>query len=363
MKIAIIGGGIAGLTQGILLKEDGYQVSIFERFDQPLSKKGHGFLMNKKVLDLMESLPSSQNKVLPKNKINSLSLYSPNGETLLNENLEDWYCLKRVDLIRYLISFYEANEINYSHEFSRFNFDKNGTAISVQFTNDVKVKADIFIGADGSNSAVRQDLFGPSKYTPIEVKEVVGISKYSTKSKSNIFQKVQSKEKGLAFGHIPLAEAESVWFMQYDVQLEKDFPCKTPEQIKEFCLYMLEEFPSEVSTVLENNDFSNSYLWKTRDFDLLPSFHKKNIVLIGDAAHMTLPFTSSGTTDAMLDAVTLAHSLKVKNSLEESFRYYYNERKDELVSKLEQGRKLKKYFLEPDKLQERQFLIPLARGK
>jgi 2-polyprenyl-6-methoxyphenol hydroxylase-like FAD-dependent oxidoreductase len=67
---------------------------------------------------------------------------------------------------------------------------------------------------------------------------------------------------------------------------------------------MLTDFPDEVRDVLDANDFSTSYIWKTRDFDTLPTFHKENVVLIGDAAH-PVPFTSAGTTNALLDAKTL----------------------------------------------------------
>ena len=362
MKVAIVGRGIAGLTQGILLKNEGFQVTVFDRLAKS-AIKGHAFLMNRNALELLESLPFEQKKELIRNKIDLFNLKSPDGKTLEKVSLDDWYCLKRVDLIQYLSSFYNSDEIKYAHEFSHFIYDKNGKAISVVFKNNATITADIFIGADGSNSAVRQNLFGPDQHTPIEVKEVVGISNYSVKSRLNVFQKIQSKNKGLSFGYIPLSHTESVWFMQYDVQLEKGYSCKTPDQLKGFCLSLLKEFPADVMNVLESNDFNNSYKWNTRDFDLLPSFHKKNVVLIGDAAHLSLPFTSSGTTDAILDAVALTKSFKDETTLEESFCSYYMARREELTSKLAQGRELKNYFLEPNKYREKKFILPLVLGK
>ena len=362
MRVVIIGGGIGGLTQGILLKNEGFQVTVFERLAKSASK-GHAFLMNGNALELLDSLPFEQNKELIKNKIDLFNLKSPDGKRLVKVPLDDWYCLKRVDLIRYLSSFYNSDEIKYDHEFSDFIYDENGKAISVGFMNDTNITADVFIGADGSNSAVRQNLFGPDQCTPIEVKEVVGISQYSVKSQLNIFCKIQSRNEGLAFGYIPLSDTELVWFMQYDVQLEKGYSCTTPDQLKDFCLSLLKEFPADVKNVLGSNDFNSSYKWNARDFDLLPTFHKKNIVLIGDAAHLSLPFTSSGTTDAILDAVTLTKSFKEKTTLEESFCSYYLARRGELSSKLTQGRGLKNYFLKPNKYQGNTFMLPLVLGK
>jgi 2-polyprenyl-6-methoxyphenol hydroxylase-like FAD-dependent oxidoreductase len=88
------------------------------------------------------------------------------------------------------------------------------------FENGETEYGDIFIGADGSNSKVRESLFGKVNFTPVAVHEIVGISKTShRRSRKSCFQKYQSKIKGLAFGFIPASCNESVWFMQYDVKL------------------------------------------------------------------------------------------------------------------------------------------------
>ena len=57
---------------------------------------------------------------------------------------------------------------------------------------------------------------------------------------------------------------------------------------------MMKDFPIDVKTILDSTDFKSAYIWKTRDFDLLPSFHKENVVLIGDAAHAIVPFFGQG---------------------------------------------------------------------
>jgi 2-polyprenyl-6-methoxyphenol hydroxylase-like FAD-dependent oxidoreductase len=99
----------------------------------------------------------------------------------------------------------------------------------------------------------------------------------------------------------------------------------------------------EVRDVLDANDFS-TYIWKTRDFDTLPTFHKENVVLIGDAAHLAVPFTSAGTTNALLDAKTLTKTLMNSSSIEQAFDTYYQERYSDLTNHLEQGRLLKNNF-------------------
>lgn len=107
---------------------------------------------------------------------------------------------------------------------------------------------------------------------------------------------------------------------------------------------MMKDFPIDAKMILDSTDFKSAYIWKTRDFDLLPSFHKENVVLIGDAAHLTLPFTSAGTTNALLDAKCLSESLREFKTIEEAFTNYYQTRLLEVQSHIDQGRLLKKYF-------------------
>jgi 2-polyprenyl-6-methoxyphenol hydroxylase-like FAD-dependent oxidoreductase/predicted DsbA family dithiol-disulfide isomerase len=364
MKIAIIGGGIAGLTQGIFLKQKGFDVVVYERTAN-INNRGHAFLMNEEGLEQFDKYTVDDKKIdakLPSRKVDLFSLKNPNEDEFIKISLDGWHCIKREDFINYLTSFYATNEIKYNYEFSHFVRSENKVN-EVAFKNGEKVLADLFIGADGGNSQIRQSLFGETKYTPIEVKEIVGISKINFQSDYNVFQKYQASNKGLGFGFIPAANNECVWFMQYDVQLEKDFLIDGQIDIKSLCFTLLKDFPNQVHDVLAGNDFSTSYIWNTRDFDLLNSFHKQNVVLIGDSAHLSLPFTSAGTTNAIKDAAVLTEILINETNLEKALNIYYNSRKDSLKKQIELGRALKKNFLTAETGNERKFLIPLVSDK
>lgn len=361
MKVTIIGGGIAGLAQGIFLKKNGHEVTVFERTSE-VQTRGHAFLMNGDGLNHLKSFTDKNSKDIPAKKVDLFSFKRPNNEQLIKIGLDDWYCIKRVDLINYLVSFYNSDTLKFGCDFSHFEYEGDKVK-AVVFKNGSSAESDIFIGADGSNSATRKALFGPTTYTPVEVKEVVGISAYSKSSEYNIFQKFQSAQMGLSCGFIPATDNECVWFMQYDSRFEKDYNVQSPEQLKEFCHAMLKEFPEEVKNVLDGNNFDTSYIWNTHDFDLLPTFHKENVVLIGDAAHLALPFTSSGTTNAIKDAAVLTECLASTQSIQMAFAMYYDQRSNELVNHIQQGRDLKQIFLEPDKYSERGFILPLISDK
>ena len=361
MKVVIIGGGIAGLSQGIFLRKNGFDVTVYERTNE-IQTRGHAFLMNGEGLNYLKSFSENQEREIPNKKVDVFSLKRPSKEELIKISLDDWYCIKRVDLVRYLMSFYTSETLKFGYEFSHFEWGSQN-ATSAVFKNNLKIEGDIFIGADGSNSAIREELFGKTKYTPIEVKEVVGISSYSTISEFNVFQKFQSEKKGLSCGFIPASDNECVWFMQYDSRFETNNDINSPLQLKEFCFQLLEDFPQEVKDVLSGNNFSNTYIWNTRDFDLLDDFHKENVVLIGDAAHLSLPFTSAGTTNAIKDAAILTETILESNNIDQAFSNYYKRRHKDLIRHIQQGRDLKNIFLDPEKYSERGFILPLISDK
>lgn len=363
MKVVIIGGGIAGLTMGLLLRKENWEVVINER-SSSMVNQGHAFLMSEDGLSILNAFTDAQNHELQKQNVNLFSLKRPDGDEEIRIKLDGWHCMKRVDLIAYLNSFFTAETLKMGRVFSHFLFE-NKLAIAAVFQNGDIEYGDLFIGADGSNSKVRESLFGKVHFTPIAVHEIVGISKKRaiTDPEKVLFQKYQSKTKGLSFGFIPASCDESVWFMQYDVTLATGKEGDSPETLRNFCFEMLQEFPDEVRNVLEANDFNSTYIWKTRDFDTLPSFHKENVVLIGDAAHLALPFTSAGTTNALLDAQTLTNALKTYDSITVAFKKYYHERHKDLTNHLEQGRALKKSFLDPKKYSEQGYVLPLVSDK
>jgi 2-polyprenyl-6-methoxyphenol hydroxylase-like FAD-dependent oxidoreductase len=70
--------------------------------------------------------------------------------------------MKRVDLISHLYSFFSKN--NLIMDVFSFFYNKTMSRLAV-FENGETEYGDIFIGADGSNSKVRESLFGKVNFT------------------------------------------------------------------------------------------------------------------------------------------------------------------------------------------------------
>ncbi len=358
-KVVIIGGGIGGMALGIILHKSGVQVIINER-EPVVPMGGNAFLMHSDGISVLQMfLNKKEIDNIPGELIHTFILKRPDETEIKYLKLEPWQCIKRRDLIAFLCNQIDATLIKPNRTFSHFMYE-NEIAIAAVFQNGEIEYGDIFVGADGANSQVRFNLFGKVNFSEVSVKEIIGVVKIPTIAikYANVFTKYLSQEKGLSFGFIPTSHEELVWFMQFDVKL-LELKDSNPDTLREFCTYLLKDFPEIVHEIIGLNDFSTSYVWNATDFDLLPTFHKKNVVLIGDAAHLAMPFTSAGTTNALNDAKILAKKIISSNNYEEAFIDFYKERAEDVKEHTLLGREVAQNFLHPQKISEDELTVPL----
>ena len=363
MKIVIIGGGIAGLSCGILLHNKGVDVIVNER-EADIPIKGNAFLMHADGLSILKEFATQQMiGNIPGKEIDTFILKRPDETEIKYLKLEPWQSIKRKDIIEFLYHLFPKDKIRTGRLFSHFLYD-NYTAVAAVFKNGDTEYGDVFIGADGANSVVREELFGKINFENTEVKEVVGVLNHPflVKFNANVFNKYHSKEKGLSFGYIPTSDEEIVWYLQYDTSLY-NLENNSADALKDLCTELTTDFPSVVHQIIKLNDFDATYLWHAKDFDVLPAFHKNNVALIGDAAHLALPFTSAGTTNALVDAKVITDKILTSDNIENAFKSYYEERSPILQEHLTLGREIKSKFLHPNKDDDDELKVPLISHK
>ena len=356
MKYVVLGGGIAGLAIGAYLQRKQKEVIVSEKQSGP-AEKGHAFLLHDDAISILRGLSLDHNRKMPGERISLFSHRRPDGSEIKCEELKSWTCMRRSDLLHYMEELVGAGAMRRGRTFSHFIREK-GRIVAAAFTSGEIEYGDVFIGCDGGGSRVREEIFGSLPPTDVLYKEIVGITRNEKywERYGHTFVKFQHDQIGLAFGMIPTGTHEFVWFMQYD-------PCRgdirdgDAASIKKFCTRTLQGFPAEVADILSGNDFSSTYVWKTRDFDLLPAFHHENVVLLGDAAHQALPFSSTGTTNALVGAKTLAAALENALNLEKAFQQYYSLRAPVVDEHIRMGRELRAAFLQPRRHQSQ---TPLA---
>jgi 2-polyprenyl-6-methoxyphenol hydroxylase-like FAD-dependent oxidoreductase len=132
--------------------------------------------------------------------------------------------------------------------------------------------------------------------------------------------------------------------MQFDAQLQLN-DLSSPKKIQQHCTHHAADFPDVIREIVESNDYATNYLWRSTDFNLLEHFHKGNVGLIGDAAHVALPFTSAGVANALMDAKTMAACLNHYDNPERAFKKFYALRHHALDEHVKLGRIIQQNFL------------------
>jgi len=360
MKTIIIGGGIAGMAMAIYLRKNGMEVVLNERGGEQ-SNKGNAFLMHAEGVSILKELSDCNDlSHIPGRYIDRFSLKSETNHEIKYQKLDPWQCMKRSDIVEALSNLLPEDFVKFNREFSHFIYRQAQPVAAVFKNGDIEF-GDIFIGADGGNSKVREALFGETSFTKTEVKEVLGLlkSKELCERLGTSFTKFQHETQSINFGVIPSSDEDLVWYIQYNPAI-LDIKEETKDAIENLCKELLKDFPELVQEVMSLENFENTYIWHTKDFDLLPSFHRNNVVLIGDAAHLALPFTSAGTTNAMVDAHTLCSLLiSYPEDPQTAFRRYYQLRAENIAKQIQLGRSIKKDFLNPLLRDEDETAIPL----
>jgi 2-polyprenyl-6-methoxyphenol hydroxylase-like FAD-dependent oxidoreductase len=221
MKVVILGGGIAGITLGIFLHRKDFDVVINER-SICISSRGNAFLMHSEGVSVLKEISAGYTKnKIPGKYIDTFNLRNQTDEEIKFQKLDPWQCMKRKDIVEFLYSLTPENIIKHGRVFSHFLY-VGKKAIAAVFIDGTVEYGDIFVGADGGNSVVRDEIFGETNYTPVEVKELLGMlndEELCAKYNSH-FTKFQHKSKGISFGMIPTSASELVWYIQYDTSIK-----------------------------------------------------------------------------------------------------------------------------------------------
>jgi cystathionine beta-lyase len=220
------------------------------------------------------------------------------------------------------------------------------------------VKADLYVSAEGIRSRARQALFPSWPATQAQVLEIVGMvqCKNTVRWASNNFNKFHAVTGGIALGTLAVDSEHVIWYLQFDSQR---FPqpaedaANFAEMRKKFVASLVGDWAEPIPHLLSIADFSRTHLWRPLDTDLIPSFYRGNLVLVGDAAHPLSPFTSQGVSSAVADAVALAETLRPENvktppDLEHALSRYSTERSEQCAPYVAKGRELTRHFLTPE---------------
>lgn len=316
MKIAIVGGGIGGLTAAALLHENDNEIHVFEQHAK-VEEVGAGIGIGGNVLDKLGNHDLAKGIKNAGQVINELEFLDNHGNVLNKALLKKGtvnLTLPRQTLLDIIKSYVPAEAIHTDSKITRI--EQNSSKVTLTAENGSQADFDLCIGADGLHSIIRQQLDPKSTvnyqgYTVFRgMVEDVRLSDPHT-------AKEYWGPKG-RIGIVPMLNNQAYWFISVNA---KQGDPKFNDFTKPYIQAYYNHYPNEVRRIFDQT--SETGILHHDIFDLTPlkTFVYGRTLLLGDAAHATTPNLGQGAGQAMEDAIVLANCLKAYDFREALARY------------------------------------------
>jgi FAD-dependent urate hydroxylase len=340
-KIAIVGAGVAGMALAILATKQGHQVSLFER-GSTVSSMGAGVTLWPNAMFAMQQMGLDKEVTYAGGRPAMMRQFDQHGvlQTEFDILAVNALCgfssvtVLRRDLMRIL-----AGALDNLGVKIKFN-----CAISVADVMKLGQEFDLVVGADGRmHSIVRQALYA-DKVTPRYhgFVNVIGVCKPREGALENAI--CDYRGPGQRFGIVPVNDGWCYWAGAWNAPVDKERPrVNWYEELHE----RFQSWPDPVKNVLLSSDSASVNRIFVHDIDPLPFWHQGNLLMIGDAAHASLPTSGQGACQALEDAWHLARLLMETDELEIVLQGFYQQRHIKTSTAQQVGRQLaKKFFSE-----------------
>jgi 2-polyprenyl-6-methoxyphenol hydroxylase-like FAD-dependent oxidoreductase len=332
LNIGILGGGIGGLSTAIALKQEGFDVTVYERFSEP-TEIGAGIVCWPNASFVLEKLGVLDKISKVSGSLNYMNRFSNTGEPIGSLDINELsrlmnypsYSIIRKDLMSILIQrTIELNiDIHYYHNVTELS--DNHLSTSVHFSNGHMIQPDIIIGADGRMKSLTRKYVNGSN-SPIYQGFInwVGVVEHDKANFSNLSIS-DYWGAGERFGIVPVSNTKAYWAGGVVCENTNE---KNPEHYKSELNSIFVDWPDPIAKIINETSQSRINKIYVHDHDPIDLWHKNNVVLLGDAAHSPLPTSGQGACQALEDAWHLTKCLKDNsNDISRAFTLYTELRK------------------------------------
>lgn len=326
LSILIVGGGIAGLTSAIALRQRGFQVEIIEK-DPDWSVYGVGIIQQGNVLRAVAQLGILDDYVQAGYPFERVDIYTPAGTLAakvpapkLNPAYPAQLGIGRKELQKVLADQAKAHgaTIRLGVVVSSLEQDKN--YVDVYFSDNSNNTYDLVIGADGVNSQIRADVF-PEEAEPQFAGQSVWRYNFPC---PNGLDALCVFEGPIGMGLVPIA-LDTMYM--YVTTPEPGNPRYPIEGLATEMRKKLKTAPPMIAELAATINDDHSVVYKPLFWLMLQgNWYRNRVVLIGDAAHATTPHLGQGAGMAIEDSLVLAETLKEENSIEKALSAFQQRR-------------------------------------
>jgi len=340
-RIAIVGGGIGGMTAAAALHQRGFEVAVYERAAS-LGEVGFGLQLGPNAIKVARTVgifDQLQMFAVEPGAMVSLTWdtaelrYRNPWEGMMQRRFGAPYMMAhRPDLHDALIAKVPANAIHLNK--GCVAVANTGDGATATFADGEQIEADAIVGADGIHSAVRKTLFGestarftnqicwramvpmedaPSQVGPngsVALKTTDYIGWIGPRGHVICYPVRGGKYMNIFAGRVSEQWADESWSVRSSVD------------------EMLEAYAGWNEALLGMfGKIKSCYRWGIYDREPLETWVTDRIGLLGDAAHPMMPTLAQGEAQSMEDGLALARVLADhQDDLSSGLRAYDRER-------------------------------------
>ena len=308
VRIAIVGGGIGGLTAALALRKYGFEPEVFEQAPALLDV-GAAIAIWPNAMRVLDHLNLADNILEHAGAMDEIRWLDQHGRLISRVSIKnDRYpavALHRADLQHTLLSALPQPSIHLNN--TLVQYEQRGEKMIATFANGDSIESDFLIGADGIHSRVRSQFLNDND--PIFRGYTVwrGISPTIPNAIPSSAA-IELHGRGKRFGLGPVGKGRLGWWATANTANTND---------------LLRLFDGWYRPVLQLIEATSSIL-KTGAFDRPANrnWGHGRMTLLGDAIHPTTPNLGQGGCLAMEDAMVLARCFEKYGPTEEALRNY-----------------------------------------
>jgi 2,6-dihydroxypyridine 3-monooxygenase len=347
MKISVVGGSIGGLTAGLLLRDAGHDVRIFERSPAELAQRGAGIgLLPETSRYLTECAGVDIDDI---SIATSHIRYLSRDNSILHEEKHNYRFSSWNTIYRQLLSCMKPNDYVLNHELTSWS-DVDASEVTVTFANGNTETSDLVVFADGVNSLARATLLPgatPRYAGYVAWRGMVHETELSNDTRTLLDDAITYfvyPNSHILVYPIPGLEGETapgqrlfnfVWYRNYStggqlenlltdisgVQREVSLPpgAVAPHHIAEMQTHAKTHLPAAIAELIVKTQ--QPFIQVVFDLTIDQMVFGRTC-LLGDAANLGRPHAAAGTAKAADDAWALTDALARNDDLLTALREY-----------------------------------------
>jgi 2-polyprenyl-6-methoxyphenol hydroxylase-like FAD-dependent oxidoreductase len=327
MRVLVVGGGIGGLSAAIALRQHGVEVDVVE-INPKWDVYGVGIIQPGNAIRALDALGLAEAAVAQGFAMKGSRFHTATGQQLGEVPALDllgpqYPPMNGITRPKLHAIFQEAVKGSGADIRLGATVDEVNEDGSVTFADGTSGQYDLVVGADGIHSKVRGLVF-PDAPEPEYTGQIVwryNVPRPEGLETLDMFVGANGKA-----GFVPLAP--DLMYILYIEAVPADQVKMPDDRLADIFRERLAEFGGPVAEIRDTHitDPSKVVVRPVESLLVPPPWHRRRVVLIGDATHASSPHVGQGGAMAIEDAIVLAEEVTAGGELDDALGHFVERR-------------------------------------